>query len=103
MSKVNLSRNDFNNLAELSNLKPTKEESDDIRNQLSEALNAMSVLNELDTKNIKPLNHPTGNTTNVLREDEVTPSLTQEEALSNAKNTHKGYFTVNAIFEETES
>jgi aspartyl-tRNA(Asn)/glutamyl-tRNA(Gln) amidotransferase subunit C len=29
---------------------------------------------------------------NVLRADEVTPSLTQEEALSNASRTDSGYF-----------
>lgn len=101
--KINLSLEDFSNLATLSSLSPSKEESDTIRSQLSEALNAMDVLNELDTKDIAPLNHPTGDMTNVYREDEVTPSLSQEEALSNAKSTHNGYFKVDAIFESQES
>ncbi len=29
---------------------------------------------------------------NIFREDEVTPSLTQEEALANAADTENGYF-----------
>lgn len=101
--KVNLSPKDFVNLATLSNLSPSKEESDTIRNQLSEALNAMDVLNELDTKDVAPLNHPTGDMVNAYREDEITPSLSQKEALSNAKSTHNGYFQVDAIFESQES
>jgi aspartyl-tRNA(Asn)/glutamyl-tRNA(Gln) amidotransferase subunit C len=101
--KINLSPKDFSNLAALSHLSPTKEESDTIRNQLSESLNAMDVLNELDTKDVPPLNHPTGDMTNVFREDEVTPSLSQQEALSNARSTHNGFFQVDAIFESQES
>lgn len=101
--KVNLSPKDFSNLATLSNLSPSKEESDTIRNQLSEALNAMDVLNELDTKDVAPLNHPTGEMVNVYRKDEVTSSLSQKEALSNAKSTHNGYFQVDAIFEDQEN
>lgn len=69
-----------------------------IRSQLKEALDAIDVLNHAKTKNIKAIEHPTG-LRNVTRNDEVGPSLTQEEALSNAKRTHKGYFLTSAILD----
>jgi len=37
---------------------------------------------------------------NVFREDEIKPSLSQDEVLANAPRKYKGYFVVEAIFEE---
>jgi len=58
-------------------------------------------LNELDTENVKPLSHPIEGE-NVFREDVVDEKrmLSHESALSNAKNTHSGYFVVDAVLEE---
>ena len=53
----------------------------------------MEKLNELDTKDVEPLSHPL-EMTNVFREDEVQPSLTQEEALANAPLKSDKFFRV---------
>ena len=87
-------------IAKLAQLKLKPFEVEKLADQLSETLDYVEVLKELDQK-IKDLS-PTAQVTNlqnVFREDEVGPSLTQEEALSNAKKTHKGYFVTKAIFE----
>jgi len=59
----------------------------------------MSKIKTLDTTGIKETSQVT-NLKNVFREDMIEKErmLTQEEALSNAKNTLDGYFKVKAIF-----
>lgn len=101
MSKVKISKEEFKHLSRLSKLYPKKEESERIRGMLSEALDAIGMLKELDTKGVETLDHPTGDVVNVFRKDEVGHSLAQEEALSNAGSTHNGYFVVDSVFEET--
>lgn len=93
-----LTPKEFENLIKLANLTLSDKEKESIHSQLSEALDAVNVLNQAPTKNIKAIEHPTG-LRNVTREDKVGPSLTQEEALSNAKRTHKGFFLVDAILD----
>ena len=63
-----------------------------------QTLKVIDQLNELDTSQVKPTSQVTG-LTNVWREDKVDKSrmLTQKQALSNAKKTHKGYFVVPAV------
>lgn len=97
--KKKVSKEEFDNLIRLANLHLTDDEKTMIRNQLSETLDAVEVLNELDTEGVEPLTHPT-NLSNITREDKVENSFTQEEALSNAKRTHKGYFVTDAILEK---
>lgn len=83
----------------LAHLKLTSDEESKILAQLTEALDAVKVLKELDTSKTKPLSHPT-NLSNVTREDKVMPSLSQEDALSQAKRTYKGYFLTEAVIEK---
>jgi aspartyl-tRNA(Asn)/glutamyl-tRNA(Gln) amidotransferase subunit C len=69
--------------------------------QLSSVIGYVSKIQSLDTNNIPETSQVTG-LTNVFREDVIESKrmFTQEEALSNAKNTHNGYFVVPAVFEE---
>lgn len=101
MVKTALSDSDFQKLVSQAKLVLSKEEEAKIKSQIDEAISAVQVLGELDTKGVPTLNHPTGSLQNVWREDVVTPSLTQELALREAPRTHKCYFVVKAIFDET--
>ncbi len=56
-------------------------------------------LNEVDTEGIAPLLHITNNV-NVLRDDEVQGSCTQEEALKNAPKTDDTYFLVPKVIKK---
>lgn len=98
MSKT-LTEKDVKHIAKLANLPLTPKEFEKFQKQLSETVEYINTLSSTDTKNIEPTSQVTG-LTNVTRNDESTPSLTQEEALSNAKNTHNGFIKVKAIFNE---
>ena len=90
---------DVGHIAKLANLSLSKGEQDKFGKQLSEILSYVEKLKEVDTKNIETTSQVTG-LENVTREDIATPSLSQEEALSNSKSTHNGMFKVKAIFKE---
>jgi aspartyl-tRNA(Asn)/glutamyl-tRNA(Gln) amidotransferase subunit C len=89
---------DVKHIAKLANLPITKDEEKKLEIQLSETLSYIEILKEVDTKNVEPTAHVTG-LENVTRDDKATPSLTQKQALANAKNEHNGFFIVNAILE----
>jgi aspartyl-tRNA(Asn)/glutamyl-tRNA(Gln) amidotransferase subunit C len=90
---------DVSHIAKLANLPLTKEEKEKLGKQLDETLEHIASLQKIDTKNIEPTSQVTG-LENVTREDIVTPSLSQKEALQNARDMHKGYIKVKAIIEE---
>ncbi|MDD3998493.1 MAG: Asp-tRNA(Asn)/Glu-tRNA(Gln) amidotransferase subunit GatC [Candidatus Shapirobacteria bacterium] len=80
----------FQHTARLSRLEIKPEEAS-IKDQLIEAAKYVKVLDELDTKDISPtfqVNHKN----NVLRQDKIEPSLSQDLALSQAKKVSNGYF-----------
>jgi len=85
-------------LANLSKLTISVKEEKYFKAQFDETLKIIGQLEKLDTSEASETYSVTG-TKNVLREDKINPEniLTQEEALSNAKNTHNGYFVVDAL------
>lgn len=85
-------------VALLADLKLNQKEVKKFQKQLSEILDYVNVLSELNTKGVEPTSQVTG-LENVFREDKPTPSLSQEETLSGAKEKHNNYFKVKAIFE----
>lgn len=88
---------DVSHVAKIANLPLTDGEKKKFAKQLEETIEYIENLNEVDTKNIEPTSQVTG-LENVLREDEPTPSLPQEDVLKNAKSKHNGLFKVKAIF-----
>ena len=85
----------------LANLSLNEEQIKKLADSVSSILSYVSQLQSLNTANIEETAQVTGQE-NVFREDIVDNErmLTQEEALSNAKDKHNGYFMVKAIFEE---
>lgn len=92
-----LTKNDVAHVATLSNLDLTDKEIDKFLPQLSNIIDYIGELSEVDTKDSLPKTQITG-LTNVYREDfnSNEESLTQEEALSNIDG-HNGFFKVSAI------
>jgi len=66
--------------------------------QLSSVIDYMSKIQKLNTEKVPETTQVT-RLENIFREDEIKPSLSQKEALSNAKNTYNGFFKVKAVFE----
>lgn len=89
---------DIKQLEKSANLKLSGDERDAIESQLNEALDAVNILEEASNEEVNIIQHPTG-LRNITREDKIKDSLTQEEALSNAKRTYKGYFVTSAVLD----
>jgi len=87
---------DVPHVAKLANLRLNEKETIKFEKQLSEILNYVDKLKEVDTTNIETTSQVTG-LENILRKDEVKPSLSQSEALSNTKSQHNGFFKVKAV------
>lgn len=90
---------DINHIAHLAELPIPEEKKKVLEEQLETTLAHVERLNKLDTLKVDETNTVT-NLSNVTREDIVEPSLSQEEALQNAKHTHNGFFVVPVILEE---
>lgn len=67
--------------------------------QLSDIVEYIEKLNELETENVEPLAHclPVHN---VLREDVPRPSLSNDQVLANAPQRHGEYFKVPKILDD---
>lgn len=86
-------------VAKLANIPLTENEEEKLSSQLEETLQYIEDLQKINTQHTSTTNQVT-NLENVTREDEARPSLSQEEALSNTKSQHNGFFKVKGILEE---
>ena len=89
---------DVKHIAKLANLTISASEEKKLESQLTETLDYIASLEEIDTKNVEPTAHVTG-LENITREDTPRPSLSQKQALSNAKKHYNGFFEVDAILD----
>jgi aspartyl-tRNA(Asn)/glutamyl-tRNA(Gln) amidotransferase subunit C len=92
-----ISKDRLEKLAWLVKIKLEENEKEEFLNQLNKILEAFKIIDELSLENIEPTYHVM-EIVNVFREDEVRPSLSQEEALSTAKKVKDGYFVAPKIF-----
>ena len=95
---MRLSRAKVEHIAELAKLGLTEEEKKKFCEQLSAILEYAEMLQELDTDAIPPTATVLP-LQNVMRPDEVVPSLSQQDILANAPDTTEGCFRVRAILE----
>ena len=87
---------DVEHVAALARLGVTEVEKVRLRDQLSSILGHINALEELDTAAIPPTAQVVA-LTNVMRADEVRPSLPREAVLANAPRQADGFFEVHAI------
>jgi aspartyl-tRNA(Asn)/glutamyl-tRNA(Gln) amidotransferase subunit C len=88
-----VTKKDVEKIADLARLYITEEEKEKYTVQLNVILEYMEQLNTVDTENVEPLSHPL-ELVNVVRKDEVKPSLSAEDALKNAPEKSGNYFKV---------
>lgn len=91
---------DVKHLAKLASLPISDERLSKLSDQVETTFEYIQTIQATDTNDLLETNQVTG-LTNVLRDDVIDDSrtLTQEQALQNAKQTHSGYFVVPAILE----
>jgi aspartyl-tRNA(Asn)/glutamyl-tRNA(Gln) amidotransferase subunit C len=95
---MSISRETAAQVAKLARLELSDAELESLSGQLSAILDYVAVLDELDVTNVEPMVHAV-ELSNVLRPDELTPSLPRAAALANAPKTDGKYFLVPAIIE----
>ena len=96
MTEKIITKKEVEYVAKLAKLEFNEEEKEEFTSQLNSILDYFKKLNELDTEKVEPTAYVIS-MPNLLNEDEVKPSLSQDEALSNAKHIKKGYFKVPKI------
>ena len=93
---MQLSLEEVDHVAALARLGLSDDERERLRDQLSTILGHISALNRLDTEAIPPTAQVIA-LTNVMRDDDVRPSLPREAILANAPRQQDGFFEVHAI------
>lgn len=96
---MSLSYTEVAHVANLARLHLEPDELEKMRVQLSNILEHMTMLQELDVEGVPPTAQVT-DVSNVFRIDAVLPSLPRAEALQNAPAQAEGMFRVGPIFEE---
>jgi aspartyl-tRNA(Asn)/glutamyl-tRNA(Gln) amidotransferase subunit C len=89
---------DILHVARLANLPLNDQEKNKFEKQLSEILSYIELLKKVDTKNVEITSQVT-ELENISRDDQITPSLSQEQALLNASQQGNGLVKVKAILE----
>ncbi len=89
---------DIEKVARLARLELSEEDREIFGNQLEQVLTYMEQLNRLDTTGVDPTSHAIP-IYNVFREDEIKPSVAQEEVLSIAPDEEEGHFKVPRIID----
>ena len=95
---MKITKQEVDHVAKLARLEMSDQETETLTNQLSSILTYVETLNTLDTTGIVPTSHVL-DIRNVMREDVVKPSLTQERALKNAPEQAAGHYKVPKIIE----
>jgi aspartyl-tRNA(Asn)/glutamyl-tRNA(Gln) amidotransferase subunit C len=95
----NFMKIDIAHIAKLANLPIGASEEKKFEKQLSAILTHIEKLSEVPTDKVEETSQVTG-LVNISRSDEVVASLSQNEALANTKEKHKGTFVVPVIIDE---
>ena len=95
---MKLTREEVLHIARLARLGLTEEDVDKFREQLSNILENFEILQQVDTTDVPPTAQPLA-LRNVMRDDEITPSLAPEDILANAPRREGDCFRVRAVLE----
>jgi aspartyl-tRNA(Asn)/glutamyl-tRNA(Gln) amidotransferase subunit C len=95
---LKLSNEEVKHIAKLSRLALTEDEAAEYASQLSQIIEYVEQLNNLDTSSVEPTSHVM-RLDNVLVDDIPGTSLPREEALRNAPDTDGKFYRVPKIIE----
>lgn len=95
---MKLTREEVLRIALLARLGVTEAEADRFREQLSDILENFEALQKVDTTGVTPTAQSIA-LQNVMRDDEVAPSLSQSQVLINAPQKEENFFKVRAVLE----
>jgi aspartyl-tRNA(Asn)/glutamyl-tRNA(Gln) amidotransferase subunit C len=94
-----IDRDAVDHIARLARLDLSEEERTRMQEELAQILAHAEKIQALDLEDVPPTSHSVP-LRNVMRADEVVPSLAVEDALANAPEAHDGRFKVPRIIED---
>ena len=94
-----LTKQEVLHMAALCRIALSPEEVEYLRGQLSDILEHVRTLQEVDTEGVPPTSHSAG-LTSIMRDDSVSDGLNTENVLDNAPRREDDYFRVNAVLED---
>jgi aspartyl-tRNA(Asn)/glutamyl-tRNA(Gln) amidotransferase subunit C len=95
---MKLNREEVFHITRLARVGVTEADIEKFSEQLSNILENFEILKKVDTSNVPP-NAQSIALQNVMKPDDVAPSLSQEEVLSNAPQREGQYFKVKIVLE----
>ncbi len=95
---MKLSREEVLHIAALARLGLTETEIDRLREQLSNILDNFEILKQVDTADVPPTAQSIA-LQSVMREDEISTSLSSDEVLANAPQKEGEFIRVRAVLE----
>jgi aspartyl-tRNA(Asn)/glutamyl-tRNA(Gln) amidotransferase subunit C len=98
-NKLKITSELVDHVTRLARLDLSEDEALKMENQLADILGYIGLLEELDTSQVPPTSHVL-DLANVMREDEVRPSMPVEKGLANAPDREGTAFKVPRIIED---
>ena len=99
---MKLSRDEVLHIARLARVGVTEEDLDRLAEQLSNILENFDILRGVDTTDVPPTAQSI-DLHNVMRTDDIAPSLPPDNVLANAHRREGEFFRVNAVLEESDT
>ena len=101
MTSVKFTPLDVQHIAKLANIPVTPEEEQKLADGFNTVIKVVEKLFLVNVAGVEPTHQVTG-LENVFREDEVDTirMFSQDQALSNAKNSYNGFFVVDQVIEQ---
>ena len=96
---MSLSLDDVRKIAELARLELSEDALLMYQKQLSTVLDHVAVLDEVDLEGVEPTAHAVAQQ-NIMRADQIRPSLPTESALKNAPKQQLNQFLIQTILDE---
>ena len=95
-----LSEKDVRGIAEYAKIALTDDELTQMTSYMNDAVQMLEPVLQYDLPDVEPTFHPIGDLSNVMREDKIRGSFTQEVALENAPKQADGSFLIPSILGE---
>lgn len=95
---MKISHEEIQKIALLSRLAIKEDQMDAVGTQLNDILSYMDLISQVDVEGVQPTAHAV-TMQNVMRDDAVQPSFTNEQALLNAPEPEDGYFKVPKVIQ----
>ena len=95
-----LTEADVRGIAEYTHIGMTEDEVAQMTVDLNAIIDSLKPITEFDLDGVEPTFHPIGDLSNVMRDDAVRGSFTQQVALENAPKQEDGSFLIPSILGE---